>query len=116
MPDGREDETDSSFFYMWRDSPRYMSLFLSEHRKPETIFVKAYEQHPNTAIDITRLELRQALFEPCDIVWFVFCHDDLLLCEAERLEDLPTSTPGGSALLLKNPINGPQMIAHMLSV
>jgi hypothetical protein len=34
---------------------RYLSLFYSEHLKPETIFIPAYEDHDNTAIDVTRL-------------------------------------------------------------
>jgi hypothetical protein len=32
-----------------------MSLFYSEHRKPETIFIPEYEAHENGVIDITRL-------------------------------------------------------------
>ena len=55
MPDGSENETASNFFYLWRDSGRYRSLFFSEHLKPETIFIPEYEKHPNTAIDVTRL-------------------------------------------------------------
>jgi hypothetical protein len=54
-PDGRPDETDSSFFYLWRDDNRYLSLFLSEHRKPATIFIPEYEAHPNAARECTRV-------------------------------------------------------------
>jgi hypothetical protein len=59
QPDGSEDETRSSFSYVWREAEpvnkRYLSLFYSEHLKPETIFIPAYEDHDNTAIDVTRL-------------------------------------------------------------
>ena len=51
MPDGAEDETDSLFFYMWRRERLYLSLFLSVHRKPETIWIPEYQEHPNTAAD-----------------------------------------------------------------
>jgi len=54
-PDGREDETDSTSFYMWRRDNPYLSIFLSEHRKPENIFVDGYTNHPNSAIDVSRL-------------------------------------------------------------
>ena len=54
-PDGRVDETASSFFYIWRDEHRYMSLFQSFHAKPDTIFIDAYTEHANTAADVVRL-------------------------------------------------------------
>ncbi|WIO74959.1 VOC family protein [Porticoccaceae bacterium LTM1] len=54
-PDGQEDETDSACFYAWRDDNPYLSVFLSEHRKPETIFVEEYSNHANTATDVVRL-------------------------------------------------------------
>ena len=55
MPDGQENETASDFFYCWRPESMYLSLFFSEHKKPETIFIPEYEDHPNTAIDTVRL-------------------------------------------------------------
>jgi hypothetical protein len=56
MPDGSADETNSHCFYVWRDAPRrYLTLFLSHHYKPETIFVPAYQRHPNGARNVTRL-------------------------------------------------------------
>ncbi|MEM1152586.1 MAG: VOC family protein [Pseudomonadota bacterium] len=54
-PDGQEDYTASSSFYVWREDNPFVSLFLSEHKKPNTIFIKEYENHPNTAIDVTRV-------------------------------------------------------------
>ena len=53
MPDGSTDETDSDFFYMWRRDRLYLSLFLSVHRKPRTIWIPEYQEHPNTASDTT---------------------------------------------------------------
>ena len=48
MPDGSEDETASSCFYVWRAGKEYLTLFFSQHLKPETIFVPAYyDAHPN---------------------------------------------------------------------
>ena len=54
-PDGSADETDSHCFYLWRDDNRFLSLFLSEHRKPEAIFIPQYEDHPNTAAEVARV-------------------------------------------------------------
>ena len=53
MPDGSVEETDSDFFYMWRRERLYLSLFLSVHRKPHTIWIPEYQEHPNTAVDTT---------------------------------------------------------------
>lgn len=56
MPDGTTDETNSHCFYVWRDERRrYLTLFLSHHYKPETIFVPAYQRHPNGALDVRGL-------------------------------------------------------------
>ena len=53
MPDGSVEETDSRFFYMWRRQRLYLSLFLSVHNKPHTIWIPEYQEHPNTAVDTT---------------------------------------------------------------
>ncbi|MYE80701.1 MAG: VOC family protein [Gammaproteobacteria bacterium] len=53
MPDDSVEETDSSFFYMWRRQRLYLSLFLSGHNKPHTIWIPEYQEHPNTAVDTT---------------------------------------------------------------
>lgn len=53
MPDGSVEETDSRFFYMWRQQRLYLSLFLSVHNKPHTIWIPEYQEHPNTAVDTT---------------------------------------------------------------
>lgn len=53
-PDGREDETASSFMYCWRGEHRYLSLFVSHHAKPETIFVEGHVHHANGAQQVTR--------------------------------------------------------------
>ena len=55
MPDRSVEETDSDFFYMWRRERLYLSLFLCVHRKPETIWIPEYQEHPNTAADTTRV-------------------------------------------------------------
>lgn len=56
MPYGGTDETDSHCFYVWREERyRYLTLFLSHHYKPETIFVPAWQRHPNGATDVLSL-------------------------------------------------------------
>ncbi|MEM6460863.1 MAG: VOC family protein [Pseudomonadota bacterium] len=55
MPDGREDQTDSNFMYNWKPERRYVSLFFSEHLKPETIFISGHTTHPNGAVDTKRI-------------------------------------------------------------
>ena len=55
LPDGREDKTDSNFMYNWKPDRRYLSLFLSEHLKPETIFIDGHCTHPNGAIETIRI-------------------------------------------------------------
>lgn len=55
MPDGTQDETDSDCFYVWREDNPYLSLFLSAHHKPETIFVPEYQVHPNGATEVKRV-------------------------------------------------------------
>lgn len=53
MPNGTEDETDSVCFYIFRPARKYLSLFLSQHRKPQVIWIPEYQQHPNTAVETT---------------------------------------------------------------
>ncbi len=56
MPGGGTDETNSHCFYVWREARhRYLTLFLSHHYKPETIFVPAWQRHPNGAADVLSL-------------------------------------------------------------
>jgi hypothetical protein len=55
LPSGAEDETDSSCFYVWRDGRIYATLFFSEHRRPETIWVAEYQRHANTVRRVTSL-------------------------------------------------------------
>lgn len=49
LPGGVQDETDSSVFYVWRPGRLYSTLFFTVHSKPETIWVPACQEHPNTA-------------------------------------------------------------------
>jgi hypothetical protein len=53
-PDGREDETQSSCMYCWREQHRYLSLFVSHHARPETIFVDGHVRHANGAQQVIR--------------------------------------------------------------
>ncbi len=55
MPDGSEEETDSSCIYVWRPERLYSMLFFTEHLKPHTIWVSAFQRHPNTAQRVTAL-------------------------------------------------------------
>jgi Glyoxalase-like domain len=47
LPEGGWDETDSRSRYVWNEGRETMSLFLSDHRKPEAIWIPGYQQHPN---------------------------------------------------------------------
>ncbi len=49
MPDGSKDATRSSSFYSWNPAGDSLSLFRSQHGRPETIWIPAYQQHPNGA-------------------------------------------------------------------
>lgn len=55
LPDGTEGETDSSFLYNWKTPNRFLSLFFSEHRIPDMIFIKGHTDHPNGSLDVTRI-------------------------------------------------------------
>ncbi|MFK7763362.1 MAG: VOC family protein [Roseobacter sp.] len=55
MPDGSQAETDSSSMYNWRSERPYLSLFFSEHRKPETIFIEGHNVHENGVLDTVRI-------------------------------------------------------------
>jgi hypothetical protein len=54
-PDGSADETDSSFLYNWQSAHRWNSLFFSEHRRSDAIFIPDYVDHANGARDVARL-------------------------------------------------------------
>lgn len=47
MPDGSEDETDSRCFYVWHPRNTFLTLFLSQHYSPHTIWIPQYMRHPN---------------------------------------------------------------------
>jgi hypothetical protein len=49
LPDGTSAETDSRCIYAWRPERLYSSLFLTRHHKPEVIWVREYQRHPNRA-------------------------------------------------------------------
>jgi hypothetical protein len=55
MPSGAEDETDSRCFYVWRPDRIFSTLFFSEHRRPETIWVPEYQHHSSTARRVSAL-------------------------------------------------------------
>jgi hypothetical protein len=55
LPGGAEGETDSSFLYNWKTPHRFLSLFFSEHRKRDMIFIEGHTHHPNGAIDTARI-------------------------------------------------------------
>ncbi len=52
MPDGRTEMTDTDYFYPRREARPYAAPFLAEHRRPETIFIAEYGDHPNSASGI----------------------------------------------------------------
>jgi hypothetical protein len=54
MPDGTDDETDSHCFYVWHPRSTFLTLFLSEHYKPDTIWIPEYMCHANGAQRVVR--------------------------------------------------------------
>ena len=52
LPFGGWDETDSRSSYLWNDDDILASLFLSDHRKPEAIWIKPYQSHPNSCLRV----------------------------------------------------------------
>lgn len=52
LPFGGWDETDSRSSYLWNADDILASLFLSDHRKPEAIWIEPYQQHPNTCVRV----------------------------------------------------------------
>jgi hypothetical protein len=48
-------ETDSRSMYAWNEARLLMSAFLSDHRKPEMIWIPEYQMHPNTVERVTTL-------------------------------------------------------------
>lgn len=57
MPDGSDDETDSHCFYVWNPRSTFLTLFLSQHYRPHTIWVPAYMRHANGALRVSALTL-----------------------------------------------------------
>jgi hypothetical protein len=48
LPDGGWTETDSRSSYVWNTRENLMSLFMSDHRRREAIWIAAYQSHPNS--------------------------------------------------------------------
>ncbi len=48
LTDGGWDQTDSRSFYTFNDQIIHASLFMSDHRKPEAIWMPGWQCHPNT--------------------------------------------------------------------
>jgi hypothetical protein len=55
LPDGGWHETESRSMYAWNRARPLMSFFLSDHRKPELIWITDYQCHPNTTERVIRL-------------------------------------------------------------
>lgn len=55
MPEGGWDETDSRSMYMWNKERQFMSLFISDHRRPQAIWTPAYQIHVNGVRRVTGL-------------------------------------------------------------
>lgn len=62
LPFGGWDVTDSRSSYLWNPDDVLASLFLSEHRKPETIWIEPYQNHPNSCQRVGGL--RYVMAEP----------------------------------------------------
>jgi len=54
LPDGSKGETASRCFYLWREDNRYLSLFFSDHPKPDMIFIPQFVNHDNGAREVSR--------------------------------------------------------------
>lgn len=49
---GGWDMTDSRSAYIWNPDDKLASVFISDHRKPEAIWMPPYQNHPNTCIRV----------------------------------------------------------------
>ena len=55
LPSGGWGETDSRSMYDWNQARPLMSTFLSDHRRPDMIWIREYQLHPNTVERVTGL-------------------------------------------------------------
>lgn len=55
LPAGGWDETASRSCYMFNENNKFTSLFMSDHPKPEAIWIPDWQCHPNTATRITKV-------------------------------------------------------------
>jgi hypothetical protein len=64
LPAGGWDETDSRSAYPWNRNRVFMTMFLSDHRRPQAIFIPDYQTHPNRVTGVRGLICASA--RPCD--------------------------------------------------
>ena len=55
LPQGGWDDTDSRSMYLWNGERKFMSLFISDHRKPQAIWIPDYQVHANGVRRVTGL-------------------------------------------------------------
>lgn len=72
LPDGTAGETASRCFYLWRDDNRYLSLFFSDHPKPDMIFIPEFVKHANGAREVVRC-VYQSSSPEADLDYFSRC-------------------------------------------
>lgn len=69
LPDGGWTETDSRSSYVWNERENMMSLFMSDHRRPEAIWIAGYQSHPNSVTGLRGV--RYVAADPCaDLDYF----------------------------------------------
>ncbi len=62
LPDGGWTETDSRSMYVWNTKSILTSMFVCDHRKPEAIWIPAFQSHPNSAVRVAGI--RYLINEP----------------------------------------------------
>lgn len=97
---GGWDMTDSRSSYIWNPDDKLASIFISDHRKPEAIWMPDYQNHPNSCIRVGGL--RYLMSDPAKHVAYVTKiagagpasqSDDCIRFETPRGEFLELMTP-----------------------
>ena len=101
LPYGGWDETDSRSSYLWNPDERLASLFISDHRKPEVIWIPAYQCHPNSCTRVGGI--RYLMADPLRHAEFFskVAGGEIASQEADRVR---FETPRGEFLELVSPV------------
>jgi hypothetical protein len=100
LPTGGWTETDSRSMYLYNKDRVHMSLFVSDHRRPEAIWIEDYQRHPNLALRVQAM--RYVAHAPLDDVAYftaVSGGDPVVATE----DQVTFRTPRGETLEIVSP-------------